>query len=274
VDKKLGEVLTRSFKSWRANNPAFLAAGISYYTVFSIIPALILVLAFAGRFFKNPRTQATLIADLAEMFNPDVAASIEVLLQSAEKAATTATIFGVGLLVWGASHMFLSLQYVLNVVWEVPKAKGGIRYFVAGRLKAFAMIFIFCLALVVFFTLDLGLAFVKHHVPELLPGIVARIFIQVSSYGLYLSLFTILFAMIFKFLPQTRVAWRNVWTGAFFTAVMFALARTLIALYFSIRVIGSFYGAAGSVIVVMVWVYLSMQIFLFGAQFTHEYGKS
>jgi membrane protein len=266
-------LLVRSFKAWRRNNPAFLAAGISYYAVFSVVPALILALSVTGHIFRKSHTQGALVGELATLFNPDVAASIQALLKSAQKTATTATLVGIGLLLWGASHVFTSLQYVLNIVWQVPK-RGGIGHLVAGRLKSFAMILTLCTAVVIFLSLDLGLAFVKHHMPDMVPRFMIRLMIQAASYSLYLGLFTVLFAMVFKFVPQTRVAWKDVWTGAFFTALMFTIARTVIAVYFSIRVIGSLYGAAGSVIVLLVWVYFSMQIFLFGAEFTHEYANA
>jgi len=273
VVNRVTAAFRQAFKIWHKDNPALLSAGISYFTLFSIVPAFVISIALAGHVFETYVPKQRIFGEIANLFNPEAAAAVQTMLFAANKSAAPATFFGILLLIWGASRAFWSLQSALNIIWGVADKPRKVHHFVMDRVKALLMIVGAGLLFAIFFALDLSLTFVRRHLRVYLPHLAVRLFVVSTSYALFLGLFTLLFAMTFKFLPDVHITWKDVWAGAFVSAILFALARYLIALYFLFSMMATVYGAAGSVIVLLVWIYFSTQILLFGAAFARAWSR-
>ena len=208
------------------------------------------------------------------MIGPDGGKAVESMLANAQKPAAgiLGTIVGVLSLLFGASGVFTELRSALNVVWEVkPEATSGIVALLRERFFSFGMVLSIGFLLLVSLVLSTVLAAIGKFFGGLLP--VPAGILEVANFLLSYIGVAALFGLIFKFVPEAKVRWNNVWLGACVTAILFTIGKTLIGLYLGKSSVGSTYGAAGSVIVVIVWVYYSAQIFFFGAEFTHAYAE-
>ncbi len=266
----------QTFSEWLEDKAPQLGAALAYYTVFSLAPLVLVLLAIVGLIFRNdPGGAWNKITEQMSYFLDKSA--VEVVQNIAQKAAQPnksllATIIGILLALFGASGVFGQLQDALNTIWGVKaKPGGGIWAFLRSRFLSFAMVGGICFLLLVSLTLESVLKGFSHYIQGVLPG---GIVIAIAVYWIFdLAVIIILFAIIFKFLPDAKIQWRDVWIGAAMTAIFFAIGKWALGLYLGSGSAASAYGAASSLITLLLWVYYSSQILLFGAEFTQVYAS-
>jgi len=269
-------LLKQTFSEWLEDKAPQLGAALAYYTVFSLAPLVLVLLAIVGLIFRNdPGGAWNKITEQMSYFLDKSA--VEVVQNIAQKAAqpnksVLATVVGVLLALFGASGVFGQLQDALNTVWGVKAKPGaGIWGFLRTRFLSFAMVGGICFLLLVSLTLEGLLKGFSHYVQSVLPG---GIVIALAAYWVFdLAVVILLFAVIFKFLPDAEIRWRDVWIGAAMTAIFFAIGKWALGLYLGSGSAASAYGAASSLITLLLWVYYSSQILLFGAEFTQVYAN-
>jgi len=253
-----------------------LGAALAYYTVFSLAPLILVLLAIVGVIFREDPAGAwnKITQQMSYFLDPS---AVQVVQNIAEKASqpgksTIATIIGVGFAVFGASGVFGQLPDALNTIWGVKaKPAQGIFGFLRARFLSFAMVAGICFLLLVSLAIEALLKGFSHYVQSVLPG---GIVVAVGVYLIFdLAAVILLFAMIFKFLPDVSIQWRDVWVGAVMTAILFGIGKWLLGFYLGSGAAGSAYGAASSLITLLLWVYYSSQILLFGAEFTQVYAQ-
>ena len=253
-----------------------LGAALAYYTVFSLAPLILVLLAVVGIIFRDdPAGAWNKITQQMSYFLDQSA--VQVVQNIAQKASQPgkgliATVIGVVLALFGASGVFGQLQDALNTIWGVKaKPGGGIWGFLRSRFLSFAMVGGVCFLLLVSLTLESLLKGFSHYVQSLLPG---GIVIAMTVYIIFdFGVIVLLFAMIFKFMPDVKIQWRDVWIGAIMTALLFGVGKWALGFYLGSGTAGSAYGAASSLITLLLWVYYSSQILLFGAEFTQVYAE-
>jgi membrane protein len=271
--KKTWPVIKQTFSEWSGDKCPRLGAALSYYTVFSIAPVLIVAIAIAGIFLGHQAAQGKIVDQLSGLLGTDAAQ----MLQSAiGKAAQTrhglAAAIGIGTLLLGATGVMIELQDALNTVWKVlPKPGGGVKRFVRARIMALALVLSLGFLLMVSLVMSAGLEGFAKWAGGFLPKWIALGY--VLNYGVSVGIIALFFALIFKLLPDAKVAWKDVWVGAFTTSVLFHVGKYLIALYIGRASVASTFGAAGSMAVLLVWIYYSSQIMLLGAELTRAYAN-
>jgi len=267
-------LLKQTFSEWLEDKAPQLGAALAYYTVFSLAPLILVLLAIVGLLFRNdPGGAWNKITEQMSYFLDKSA--VEVVQNIAQKAAQPnksllATIIGILLALFGASGVFGQLQDALNTIWGVRAKPGaGIWSSLRSRFLSFAMVGGVCFLLLVSLTLESVLRGFSHYIQGVLPG---GIVIAIAVYWIFdLAVVILLFAIIFKFLPDAKIRWRDVWIGAAITAIFFAIGKWALGLYLGSGSAASAYGAASSLITLLLWVYYSSQILLFGAEFTQVY---
>jgi membrane protein len=270
--KTLFQILKTTFASWNRHEAPRLGAALAFYTILSLSPLVIIVLALAGLIFSRSTAQAHILSQVQGMIGPDGGKAVESMLANAQRPAAgiLGTIVGLLSLLFGASGVFTELRSALNLIWEVtPEKTSGVVALLRERFFSFGMVLSIGFLLLVSLVVSTILAAIGKFFGGLLPipsPVVAVLNFSLSYLGV-----AVLFGLIFRLVPEAKVRWRNVWLGALVTALFFSIGKTLIGLYLGKSSVGSAYGAAGSVIVVIVWVYYSAQIFFFGAEFTHAY---
>jgi membrane protein len=270
--KLLWEVLKEAASEWSSDKASRLAAALSYYTIFSIAPLLLISIAVAGFVFGREAAANEIYLQLRGLFGDSGAQAIQAMVEAADKTGTgvLATVLGLATLLFGASGAFGQLQDALNTIWEVkPKPGQGIKGIVRLRALSFSMVLVIAFMLLVSLVLSAALAALGKFLGDALP--IPAAVMQTANTILGFGIISLLFALIFKVLPDIRIAWRDVWIGAMFTALLFSIGRLLIGLYLGRSSVTSSYGAAGSLVVILLWVYYSSQILLFGAEFTKSY---
>jgi membrane protein len=269
-------LIKQTFSEWLEDKAPQLGAALAYYTVFSLAPLVLVLLAIVGLIFRNdPGGAWNKITEQMSYFLDKSA--VEVVQNIAQKAAQPnksilATVVGVLLALFGASGVFGQLQDALNTVWGVKAKPGaGIWRFLRSRFLSFAMVGGICFLLLVSLSLESLLKGFSHYVQSVLPG---GIVIALAVYWVFdLAVVILLFAVIFKFLPDAEIRWRDVWIGAAMTAFFFGIGKWALGLYLGSGSAASAYGAASSLITLLLWVYYSSQILLFGAEFTQVYAN-
>ena len=264
-------LLKQTFQEWLEDKAPQLGAALAYYTVFSLAPLILVLLAIVGVIFRDdPAGAWNKITQQMSYFLDS--STVQVVQNIAQKASepgksTIATIIGVALAIFGASGVFGQLQDALNTIWGVKaKPGGGIWGFLRNRFLSFAMVAGVCFLLLVSLTLESLLKAFSHYVQSVLPG---GIVVALAVYLIFdFAVVVLLFGMIFKFLPDVQIQWRDVWIGAVITAILFGIGKWLLGFYLGSGAAGSAYGAASSLITLLLWVYYSSQILLFGAEFT------
>jgi len=267
-------LLKQTFNEWLQDKAPQLGAALAYYTVFSLAPLILVLLAIVGVIFReDPAGAWTRITQQMSYFLDPSA--VEVVQSIAQKASqpgksTAATIIGIALALFGASGVFGQLQDALNTIWGVKAKPGrGIWGFLRNRFLSFAMVGGICFLLLVSLAIEALLKGFSHYVQSLLPG---GMVIALAVYLVFdFTVVVLLFAMIFKFLPDVKIQWRDVWIGAVLTTILFGIGKWLLGFYLGSGAAGSAYGAASSLITLLLWVYYSSQILLFGAEFTQVY---
>lgn len=265
-------LIRSTFQEYFANGVPRLGAALAFYTIFSLPALLIVVIAVAGLAFGVEAAQTQIVAEIEGFIGHDSAVALQAIIESARKpeAGVIATIVGLITLLVGATGVFGEIEDALNIVWNVPKTKGfNLLALIKSRFLSFSLILGTGFLLLVSLVISAGLAAIGKYSSQLFPGM--EIMLQVANALISLAVITVLFAMIYKLLPKVKVAWKDVWMGAFLATVLFSLGKSLIALYIGKSDIASTYGAAGSLVVILIWVYFSAQVFLLGAEYTQVY---
>jgi membrane protein len=268
-------LLRETVSEWWEDDALRLGAALAYYTVFSLAPVLIIAIGVAGFVFGEEAARAGVVEQLRGLMGPDGAASVETVIETAARQETRslqATAFALATTVFGASGAFGQLQRALNEIWEVADSdQGGLWQLVRRRLLSFGMVLLIGFLLLVSLVLAASIALLD----ELLARNLALLQPLLGAVQVLLSLgvSTLLFAAIFKILPDADVCWSDVWVGAFATALLFELGKVVIGLYIGNAGVGSLYGAAGSLVILLVWVYYASQLLFLGAEFTQVWAR-
>jgi len=272
--KQLWPVLKKAAADWSHDRAPRLGAALAYYTIFSMVPLLIVIIAIIGLVFGQEAAQSAIMDQISNLIGPQSAAAIKEMIQRADQPSTgiIATIIATVTLLMGAAGFFGQLKDALNTVWGIePKAGRGIGGFVKDNFLSFATLLGTAFLLLVSLLLSTALAAIGKWFGQLLP--LPEVVLQTFNLLLSLVVITGLFALIFKVLPDAHIAWRDVWIGAALTSVLFTIGKFAIELYLGKSNVGSSYGAAGSLVLILVWVYYSVQILLYGAEFTQVYAN-
>lgn len=264
----------QTFQEWLQDKAPQLGAALAYYTVFSLAPLILVLLAIIGVIFRNDPADAweKITQQMSYFLDQSAVQLVQNIAQKASEPgkSTIATVIGVALALFGASGVFGQLQDALNTIWGV-KARPtlGIWGFLRSRFLSFAMVAGICFLLLVSLAIEAVLKGFSYYVQSVLPG---GIVIALAVYLIFdFAVVVLLFAMIFKFLPDVEIQWRDVWLGSVLTAILFGIGKWLLGFYLGSGAAGSAYGAASSLITLLLWVYYSSQILLFGAEFTQVY---
>lgn len=269
----LWQIIKTTVKEWSEDEASLLAAALSYYTAISLAPLLVLVVVIVGLFLSQEAAREQLMGQLQGAIGSEGAQFLELILENADQpqVASLAGILSFLTLLWGSTNVFSQLQNSLNKIWDVePKPDRSFWMTVKDRLLSFGMVLGVAFLLLVSFILSAVLSALGSLGQSWLPGIdwIWQLVNFVVSFGVI----TLLFAAIYKVLPDAEIAWRHVWIGAAVTALLFTVGKTLLGWYLANA--GSAYGAAGSLIVFLLWVYYSAQILFFGAEFTQVYARN
>lgn len=267
-------ILKETGSDWSEDNATRLAAALAYYTVLSIAPLLVLAVSVAGLVFGEEAAKGQIASELAAVVGPQAGEGIETVLTHAKspEEGTLGSIIGVIVLFFGASGVFGELQSSLNTIWEVaPKPGRGIWGVLRQRFFSFTMVLGVAFLLLVSLVLSAVLAGIGDMLSSSLPGGAALW--QVVNFVVSMAVITVLFALLFKAVPDANVQWKDVWIGAVFTAVLFVIGKFALGLYLGRASVASPYGAAGSLIVLVIWVYYAAQILFLGAEFTQVYAR-
>jgi membrane protein len=274
---KLRDFLTlakESFRAWSEDKAARLAAALAYYTIFSIPPLLLISLAVAGVFLDEAAAQNRVVEEIGGLVGQQGAEAIQAMIASASKPGQGLLAGAIGLvaLLLGASGVFGQLHDALNTIWEVEqRADRGVLGLVKDRFLSFTMVLGIAFLLLVSLVITAALSALDSFVAGLAPG--SELLFQLISFAVSLAVTIVLFALIFKVVPDAEIAWRDVWVGAAVTAILFTAGKTLIGLYLGKSATASAFGAAGSLVVLLLWVYYSAQILFLGAEFTQVYAN-
>jgi membrane protein len=268
-------LLKTTYWEWNKDKAPRMGAALAYYTIFSLAPLLIIAVAIAGLAFGMQAAQGEIAGQIQGLVGRDGAKAIEDLIQSAHKPShgVIGSMVGVLALFLGASGVFCEIQDALNSIWHVgPDTKSGIRCLVKERFLSFGMVLGIGFLLLVSLLLSALLAAVTKYLGGMLP--IPAVLFEFLDFFLSLLSITVLFAMIFKLLPNTKIAWSDVWIGAALTSLLFTAGKFVIGFYIGKSVSASAYGAAGSLVVVVAWIYYSALILYFGAEFTRVYANT
>jgi membrane protein len=272
--KDLLSILKTTFASWNKHEAPRLGAALAFYTILSLSPLVIIVVAVGGLMFSRSTAQTHILNQVQGMIGPDGGKAVQAMLANAQKpsAGVLGTIVGLLSLLFGASGVFTELRSALNLIWGVKQEEtSGIWQLLRERFFSFGMVLSIGFLLLVSLVLSAVLAAIGKFFGGLLP--VPSLVLEAINFLVSYIGVAALFGLIFRFVPEAKVRLNKVWLGACVTAILFTIGKTLIGLYLGKTSVGSTYGAAGSVIVVIVWVYYSAQIFFFGAEFTHAYAE-
>lgn len=268
-------LLKESVREWWNDNTFRLAASLAFYTIFSVTPVLLIAVGAASIFFARQTAIDRIVRELQQLVGPQGAEAIRTVLQSSGGLGHGAWAITIGIVtfVLGASVAFAELQSALNVVWdvEVKVRRGFLLDYLLDRLRAFSIAASVGFFLLVSLVMSAVLSALQDYAMSWVPGL--PWLWQVGNIGISLLLVALLFAAIYKFLPDVEIGWRDVWIGAVMTSVLFNGGKDLIGIYLGHTAIGSAFGAAGSFAVLLVWIYYSALICFFGAEFTQVYAR-
>lgn len=274
--KQLGKVIVATFTGFINDNGLKLSAALAYYTVFSLAPLLILVISIGSIVFREDALNNTLYPHIKGYIGADAAAQVQSMVKSLQLSGKTgfALISGIAVLLLGASSIFVEIQDSLNIIWRVKaKPKKGWLKLLQNRFLSFSLILGLGFLLMASLVVNLAINALSDKLAHFLPGVTHLV---LNGINLVVTLIVIatLFSIIFKFLPDVKIKWRDVRSGAIFTAVFFIIGQLLIGLYLKYSAQGSAYGAAGSLIVILVWIYYTSGILYIGAEFTEVYAEA
>lgn len=271
--KKIINLLKKVFKEWSEDKASRLAAALAYYTAFSLPPLLVVSIGIASVFTERETVESQLVNQAGSLMGNRGSEAIETILESAESPGggeLLPTIIGVALLLFGASGIFTQLQDAMNTIWNVePAPNRGIWGLIKDRFLSFTMVLSIGFVLLVSLLLTTLLTSFGDYIGSLVTE--AEEVLQVLNFIVSIAVYILIFALIFKTIPDVDIAWRDVGIGAVLTAVLFKIGEYALGLYFEYSDPTSAFGAAGSIILLLLWVYYSAQILFLGAEFTQVY---
>jgi len=269
-------VIQATFMGFINDNGLKLSASLAYYTIFSIAPLIIIVISVTSLVLHNYNYNDTLYAQIGKFIGKDAVVQLQQIvthLQLSGKSGT-ALFAGIAILLLGASSMFVEIQDSLNMIWNVKsKPKRGWLKWLQNRFLSFSLIIGLGFLLLVSLVVNIAVNALSERLEHILPSVTVTLF-DLINLAITLLVIAVLFAIIFKFLPDVKIKWRDVRSGAIFTALLFMLGQYLIGLYLKYTAQGSAYGAAGSIVVILVWIYYTSAILYIGAEFTEVYAEA
>jgi len=271
----LPRLLWQAVKGWSKDDVPRLGASLAYYTLFALSPVLVIAIAIAGAAFGAEAVRGQIVGQIDQLIGRQGAEAVQALLQNVhrDRQGTLAVLIGTATLIIAASGAFLELQHALNTIFKVKTdtKKSGIVRLLLSRLRSFGMVVSVGFLLMVSLVVSAALSALSTRLQSFEFGGATLWFILNTIVSLVVI--TVLFALIYRFLPDVRLKWRDVWVGAFATALLFSIGKYLIGLYIGRSSVGSSYGAAGSIVILLVWVYYSAQVVLLGAEFTRVFSE-
>lgn len=270
---EIWDLLRKTYRAWTDDKVPTMGAALAYYSIFSLAPLVVIAIGVASLVFEEEAARAGIVREITNTAGPGTARAVEGLLAStsASGGGWWATILGFATLIFGASGVFLQLQESLNAIWKVtPRCDRGWLCVVRERFLSFTVALGTAFLLLMSLVVSAALAALNTALADVLPPMDVRLWQSVNAIVSFATI-TLLFAMIYKVLPDVKLAWRDVWLGAAVTSLLFAAGKHAIGLYLGQSGTASAFGAAGSLVVILVWVYYSSQILLFGAEFTRVY---
>lgn len=273
--KDLPSLLKETFNEWNDDEPFRLSAVVAYYAILSLPALLIIIINTVGAVWGEEIVQGKLTDEISSALGNDAAESIRSIIANTRggNKSTISTIIGIGTLIFGATGIFYQLQLSLNQIWDIKvHVKSNIKKLILDRARSFGFILVIGFLLLVSFILTTAISVLNGYISSIwADGVVYLSF--VTDIVLSIGIISVLFALMFKYLPDAEIQWKTVWIGAIITACLFVLGKFLLGLYFGKADPGSTYGAAGSVILILLWVSYSCLILFFGAEFTFVYAK-
>jgi membrane protein len=270
---ELAQILKSTASRWNSHNAPRLGAALAYYSLLSIAPLLILVIAICGLVFTKSTAQQDVLQQVERLAGSSSAQTLQAVIANAHRSGSgvAASVIAVVTLFFGASGIFVELRASLNTIWDAPPPdSSGWRDMVRQRLVSFGMVLALGFFLLVSTLVSAAIAIMENFFGGLVPLHFA-VLSEIANSVISLLAIAVLFGLIFKFVPNVPIRWRDVGVGALVTAILFDVGKALLGLYLGTAAVGSTYGAAGSLVALIVWVYYSAQIFFFGAEFTRVY---
>ena len=268
-------LVKRSCVAWVEDRAPTMGAALAFYSAFSLAPLLIIVIAVAGAALGVDAARGAIVGQIAGLVGAPAAEAIQALLKAAQETTTGvfATVVGLVTMLIGATTILVELQDDLDHIWKAPRRQGStLLSMLRARILSLGMILGVGFLLLISLVLSSAIAAIEAYAQSRLPGAALPLLLLWNPL-LSVGAITVLFAMLYKWLPNVRIAWKDVWMGAFITAILFSAGRYAIGLYLGRSAIASAYGAAGTLVVLLLWLYYSAQVFLLGAEFTCLYAK-
>jgi membrane protein len=274
----LPTILKRTYQDWQEDNASRLSAALAYYTVFSLAPLLAIVIAITGLIWETEAIRMQILSQVQDLIGPEGADFVATLIAAKGSPAEgiAALLLGIITLLFGALGVFNELHTSLNLIWniKVEKTKGflaSIKKLLMDRFLSFAMVLVIGFLLLVSLVVTAALSATQETIGDVFP--LSELVWQIVNLALSIGVITILFALMFKFLPDAEIAWHDAWIGALITSLLFSIGKAAIGIYLGNSAVGSTFGAAGSLVLLLLWIYYSAQILFFGAEFTQVYAN-
>ena len=273
--KELPSLIKETYTSWMADDPFRLSAIVAYYTVLALPALLVIIINVIGAIWGVEIVQGQLTDEISAALGKDAASAIENIISETQNSESNflSTVIGIGTLLFGATGVFYQLKISLNEIWKIktnPNAK--IWKIITDRALSFAFILVIGFLLLVSFIVTAAISALNSYIRDALPDVLLYI-AYILDFVLSVGIISVLFALMFKYLPDAKIKWRTVWIGAILTAILFVVGKLLLGIYFGQADPGSTYGAAGSIVLILLWVSYSSLILFFGAEFTYIYAK-
>jgi membrane protein len=271
---KITGLIGQSVSAFLADGALSRGAAIAYYTIFALAPVLLIAIAIAGLVFGHGAAQGAIVDQLSGLMGQQSAEALQSMLKSASTARSSmlATVIGVATLLVTATGVFSEIQTSLNAIWRAEPRTSAVSRLIRARLVSLGLVLALGFLLTVSLAVSAALAALGTYLNGVFPAI--SVLLHIANFTISFVLTALLFAAIYKFLPDTSIAWRDVATGAVATSLLLTIGKSLIGLYIGSSQVASSYGAAGALIVILTWIYYSAQIFLLGAEFTKCYAHS
>lgn len=273
--KDLPSLILATYKAWDEANPWRLSAVVAYYAVLSLPALLIIIINIVGSIWGTDIVQGRLTTEISTALGSDAAASIETIIAGTrdKEENLISTIIGIGTLLFGATGVFYQLKISLNEIWKIkPNPNANFWKLVTDRARSFAFILVIGFLLLISFIVTAGISTLNEYIRKVLPDVLIYI-AYFLDFTVSIAIITVLFALMFRYMPDAKIRWKTVWIGALITAILFVIGKSLLGFYFGEANPGSTYGAAGTIVLILLWVSYSCLILFFGAEFTYVYAK-
>lgn len=273
--KDLPSLIVETYKAWDEANPWRLSAVVAYYAILSLPALLIIIINIIGSVWGPDIVQGQLTNEISSALGRDAADSIETIISETQNKEDNliSTIIGIGTLLFGATGVFYQLKISLNEIWKIkPDPDAKFWKVITDRARSFAFILVIGFLLLISFIITAGVSALNDYIKQILPEMIIYI-AYLLDFIVSVGIITVLFALMFRYMPDARIKWKTVWKGALITAILFVIGKSLLGLYFGAANPGSTYGAAGTIVLILLWVSYSCLILFFGAQFTYVYAK-